>query len=104
LGLGPTLQEALQDRHYEFEVERAVYLTVLHGGIGVTSKHCYISVDEKRSERVCRRRGQTMAQQVLRSMQVLVLTFEEIGDVVKHLIRIKMAGAGAEGSHHPTRR
>jgi len=30
LGLGPTLQEALQDRHYEFEVERAVYLTVLH--------------------------------------------------------------------------
>jgi hypothetical protein len=30
LGIGPTLQEALEGRHYEFDVERAVYLTVLH--------------------------------------------------------------------------
>ena len=30
LGIGPTIQRALEGRHYGFEVERAIYLTVLH--------------------------------------------------------------------------
>ena len=30
LGIGPTIHQALEGRHYGFEVERAIYLTVLH--------------------------------------------------------------------------
>jgi hypothetical protein len=30
LGIGATLRRALEGRHYEFDVERAIYLTVLH--------------------------------------------------------------------------
>src|SRR5271157_2626357 len=30
LGIGPTIHQALQGRHYGFDVERAIYLTVLH--------------------------------------------------------------------------